>query len=65
MKYYFITYRGTDNKGDIFVWNRVIKISPMEFIKRIESVDKYYINFVILNTCEISEEEYVKYESQF
>jgi len=66
MKYYFITYQATNRQGTNSVWNQVINISPMKFIKHIESVEvergNAYFNFVVLNTCEISEDEFKEFD---
>lgn len=41
----------------------------MKFIKNIENVEENgsntYSNFVVINTCEISEEEYNEYNGHF
>lgn len=71
MKYYFITYQATNNEGSISRWNQVIDISPMEFIKKVEATEdgatpyRKYRSFVVINTCEISVEDYNKYEDEF
>jgi len=69
MKYYFITYQGSNRDGSVSIWNDVIDISPMEFIKNITATEKIgsntYYNFVILNKCKISKKEFKKYKLQF
>jgi len=69
MKYYFITYQGSNRDGSVSIWNDVIDISPMEFIKNITATEEVgsntYYNFVILNTCKISKKEFKKYKLQF
>jgi len=68
-KYYFITYRATNRQGSVSVWNQVINESPMKFIKKVQLAEenggKAYFNFVVLNTCEISEEEYNEFVGEF
>tara|TARA_R110000796_G_scaffold162503_1_gene279265 strand:- start:9865 stop:10077 length:213 start_codon:yes stop_codon:yes gene_type:complete len=70
MKYYFITYQAKIRCGDnMSIWNRVIDISPMEFIKRVEKAEEehhgYHYSFTVCNTCEITKEEYNKYKDEF
>lgn len=69
MKYYFITYQATNKQGSISIWNQVINESPMKFIKRVESVEVSgigtYYNFVVINTCEISEDEFKEFNNHF
>jgi hypothetical protein len=69
MKYYFITYQATNRRGSVSIWNDVINESPMKFIKDIESYEQKgrntYYNFVVLNTCEISEEEFNEFDGHF
>ena len=71
MKYYFITYQATNNSGSISKWNQVIDTSPMEFIKKIEAAEegatpyRNYRSFVVINTCEISVDDFNKYEDEF
>jgi hypothetical protein len=69
MKYYFITYQATNRGGSVSTWNQVIKGSPMAFIKHVESVEekgsRTYYNFVVINTCEISEEEFSEFDGHF
>ena len=71
MKYYFITYQATNNSGSVSKWNQVIDTSPMEFIKKVEAAEeratpyRNYRSFVVINTCEISVEDYNKFEDQF
>lgn len=69
-KYYFITYQAKNRQGSISIWNCVIDVSPMEFIKNIEFCElegdnTYYFNFVVLNTCEISEAEFKNFNNKF
>jgi len=71
MKYYFITYQATNSQGSISKWNQVIDTSPMEFIKKVEKAEdrgtpyRNYFGFVVINTCEISVEDFNKYEDEF
>ena len=69
MNYYFITYQATNRQGSISIWNQVINQTPMKFIKHIQSVEENgsntYYNFVIVNTCEISWEQFNEYENCF
>lgn len=50
-KYYFITYQAQNIQGGISVWNQVIDVSPMEFIKDVEQTEssgkQMYYNFVV------------------
>lgn len=64
MKYFFITCQATYTNGDSRTWNQVINTTPMAFIKSMESVANYF-SFVILNTLEISKEEYTEYQGFF
>jgi len=64
MKYYFITYQATNRQGSVSIWNEVIDQSPMSFIKEFID-DKYYYNYVVINTCEISEDEFNTYKGKF
>jgi hypothetical protein len=72
MKYYFITYQATNlESGNISKWNQVTDKSPMEFIKNVEEAEdqgtpyKRYFGFVVINTCEISVEDFNKYKDEF
>lgn len=69
MKYYFITYQAKNREGSVSIWNEVTNQSPMKFIKEIESIEENgsntYYNFVVINTCEISEDEFNEYEDCF
>lgn len=69
MKYYFITYQATNREGSISAWNQVINENPMKFIKHVQSVEEdgsnRYYGFVVLNTCEISEEEFNEFDGHF
>jgi hypothetical protein len=71
MKYYFITYQATNSSGSMSQWNQVINTSPMEFIKKVDAAEdkgtpyRNYKFFTVINTCEISEEDYNKYKDQF
>lgn len=69
MKYYFITYQAANRQGSISVWNQVIKGSPMKFIKYVQYVEENnsntYYNFIVLNTCEISEDEFNEFDGHF
>lgn len=69
MKYYFITYQATNRQGSVSIWNDVINTSPMKFIKDIQKTEEKgsntYYNFVVLNTCEISDEEFNDFDGHF
>lgn len=69
MKYYFITYQATNRQGSVSIWNDVINESPMKFIKDIQKTEEKgsntYYNFVVLNTCEISEDEFNEFDGHF
>ena len=69
MKYYFITYQATNRQGSVSIWNQVINKSPMKFIKHIQSVEENgsntYHNFCVLNTCEISKEDFSEFDGYF
>ncbi len=68
-KYYFITYQATNRQGTTSCWNQVINVSPMFFIQHLAKVEEAgsqtYYNFVVINTCEISAEEYERFKDQF
>lgn len=68
-KYYFITYQAINRGGPISIWNQVTMQSPMEFIKEVERIEREssdtYRNFVVLNTCVISKEDYEKFHNEF
>tara|TARA_R110000772_G_C13157791_1_gene425676 strand:+ start:119 stop:334 length:216 start_codon:yes stop_codon:yes gene_type:complete len=68
-KYYFITYLGilkgeTEDHNKIY-WNQVIDTSPMKFIEDMNNNDQYYRDFVIINTHEITLEEFNKWENEY
>ena len=69
MKYYFITYQATNRQGSVSIWNQVINESPMKFIKHVQRIEEEgsnaYYNFVVLNTCEISEKEFNEFDGHF
>ena len=69
MKYYFITYQATNRQGSVSIWNQVINQSPMAFIKHVQSVEesgsRTYYNFVVINTCDISEKEFNEFDGHF
>ena len=69
MKYYFITYQATNRQGIDSIWNQVINVSPMKFIKHVQEVEERgsntYYNFVVINTCEISEDDFNSYDGRF
>lgn len=68
-KYYFVTYQATNKQGGVSVWNQLISDSPMYFIKQVENMEyegrNNYTNFVVINTLEISEEEYYEWLGKF
>ena len=67
--YYFITYQGINKDGSISIWNQVTMLTPMEFIIEVERVEREstgtYRDFVVLNTCLISKEDYEKFHGEF
>jgi hypothetical protein len=69
MKYYFITYQATNRRGGVSIWNQVINQSPMSFIKHVQEIERTgiitYYNFVVINTCEISEDDFNTYDGHF
>jgi hypothetical protein len=69
MKYYFITYQATNKQGTDSMWNQVINVSPMHFIKRISKIEEQgsrtYNSFVVVNTCEITKEQYEEFKDMF
>lgn len=69
MKYYFITYQATNKQGHVSIWNDVIKETPMDFITRVECVEEMgsgtYKNFIVLNTCKISKEDFDRFDGCF
>jgi hypothetical protein len=68
-KHYFVTYQATNRQGSVSVWNQVIDTTPMDFIQEVALTESTnsgtYRNFVVLNTLEISEEEYLKHKGMF
>jgi len=69
MNYYFITYQATNKQGSVALWNQVIDVSPMEFIKHVADVEekgsREWNSFVVINTCEITINEFIRYKGQF
>ena len=75
MKYYFITYQATNQQGSVSIWNQVINVSPMKFIKHVQSFEETrytakriiggYANFIVINTCEITASEFNEYDGYF
>jgi len=71
MKYYFITYQATTRKTpySVSIWNQCIDVSPMEFIKKVEVDESFgsrtYLNFIVINTLEISLQDFEKYDGYF
>lgn len=68
MKYYFITYQATNRQGAVSIWNLVINTNPMQFIrdtqKQEEAGHNTFIDFVILNTLEITSEEFEEWKGR-
>jgi len=66
-KHYFITYQAVNRQGSKSIWNQVINTSPMLFIKAVEEGEKSgtYYNYVVINTCEITKEDYEKFKDRF
>jgi hypothetical protein len=66
-KHYFITYQAVNRQGSKSIWNQVINTTPMVFIKAVEEaeVSGTYYNFVVINTCEITKEDYDKFKDRF
>ena len=71
MKYYFIAYGAKHTSdGEHEVWNDVIAVSPMEFIKDVEktaqeSGNENYRDYVVLCVLEITKEEFEKFDGHF
>lgn len=69
MKYYFITYQATNRQGSVSIWNDIINESPMKFIKDIQKKEEKgsntYYNFIVLNTCEISKDDFNEFDGHF
>jgi len=69
MGYYFITYQATNKQGSVSIWNQVIDQSPMKFIKYMQDMEEKgkntYHNFIVINTCEISETDFITYDGYF
>lgn len=69
MKYYFITYQAESKDGHVAIWNQVINTSPMKFILDVEKAEEksggVYYNFNVINTCEISRDEFKEFDGQF
>ena len=76
MKYYFITYLGIRRDSDPSknYWHAVTDDNPMQFRQKLinseESAENngrksYYMDFIIINTCEISEMQYDLWKDQF
>lgn len=64
-KYYFITYSATSiTSGTLIFWNACIDISPLEYILK-NSEDSNHTNFALINTLEITEEEFNRYVDEF
>lgn len=55
--------------GSISIWNQVTNRTPMEFIIEVERIEREpngtYRDFVVLNTCLISKEDYEKFHGEF
>ena len=65
-KYYFVTYQANlKHFPNPVFWNEIININPMAFITKRQEELKDYHSFVIINTLEISEEEYNMYKGMF
>ena len=73
MKYYFITYQGVrrDDDPSISIWHDVTDLSPMEYRQGLISAEEdskrksYYMDFLILTTEEITEEQFKKWDGKF
>ena len=71
MKYYFVTIQAKNKYGDKSLWNLAIDISPMQYSLDSKKSEEdreggpFYTNFIILNTLEITKEEYEKYCLEF
>lgn len=68
-KYYFIAYQGTNRQGSVSVWNAVIDVSPMEYIKRVRETEELgsrtYVDLTVTCALEISEREFISYIGTF
>jgi len=68
-KYYFFTLQATNRQGSISVWNYITNKSPIEFLLEIQGTEekgsRTYYNFVIINSFEITKEEYEKFKDKF
>jgi hypothetical protein len=57
------------SQGSISTWNQVIDKSPMRFIKDIQAVEENggnrYRDFVVINTCDISEDDFIYFKDKF
>ena len=70
MKHYFITYQATNDIGHYSQWNKCINTSPMEFILKKEKShyergSGEFSNFVIINTLEITLDEFHQFGDKF
>lgn len=69
--YYFVTYQALSlNSGNIHTWCEAINEHPMDFIieqrkAENESEDRYYSQFAIINSMEITKEQYKEYHGKF
>lgn len=70
-KYYFITWQATpwDNFASKRMWSTVIDQSPMAFIINAERIEREanrtYRDFLVINTLEITEDEFKEFKGQF
>jgi len=68
-KYYFFTLQATNRDGHDSSWNYITDKNPIESLLKIQSAEekgsRSYYNFVIINSFEITKEEYEKYKNKF
>lgn len=70
-KYYFVTFQAVVKEtGNVETWNKVVEGSPIEELNEyinssVKSGDDQYKDFVIINTLEITEEEFDNFKMIF
>lgn len=70
-KFYFITFESKQRKDNTTVKrNDVIFVSPIEFMALINdelknNTNSRYYDFILINSLEITKEEYLKYKDKF
>jgi len=68
-KYYFVTYTAASMSGSA-TWNETTDKHPVQFIIDVskaqqKSQHSHFNNFVLLNSLELTEEEYNLYNDEF